>query len=243
MTIPAASAATQAHSRRPALVPTLAAVLVVTLCTTAGFWQRDRMQQKIALRAALDAAAAQPAVALPATTDWARWRYRPVTVTGTFDAAHQIIIDNRVRAGRAGFAVVTPLALADRRTVLVDRGWIPAGPSRRDLPKVPPPAGVVTVTGRLNMPPASYLELAPDTAAGPIWQNLDLARAEREFDTPLVPVIVEQTKPAGPGDDLLRERPAPDFGVNTHRMYMVQWFIFATMAAGLWLWFTFRRRR
>lgn len=242
MTRPAVPATT-VRRRRPALLPTLATVVAVALFVTAGIWQRDRMHQKMALRAASDAVAARAPVALPVTADWAQWRFRPVTLTGTFDAAHQILIDNKVRAGRAGFAVVTPLTLADRRTVLVDRGWVPTGRSRADLPQVPPPGGVVTLTGRVNLPPASYFELASDTVAGPIWQNLDIGRAQRAFATTLVPVIVEQTAAIGPGDDLARDRPPPDFGIDTHRTYMVQWFIFAALAAGLWVWFTFGRRR
>ncbi len=201
------------------------------------------MHQKLALRATLDAAAAQAPVPLPVMTQWDAWRFRPVTVTGIFDAAHQILLDNRVHDGRAGYDVITPLVLADRRTVLVDRGWIAAGPSRAQLPQVPPPAEEVTVSGRLNLPPGTYLELAPDTAGGPLWQNLDLKRVEAMLGRPVLPVLVEQTAPLRPGDDLVRTRPAPDFGVDTHRMYMVQWFIFATMAAGLWAWFTFRRTR
>ncbi len=241
--MPAAATAATARSRRPALLPTLVTAFAVALFVSAGVWQRDRMHQKMALRAAADAVAAQAPVALPATADWAQWRFRPVTLTGTFDAAHQILIDNKVRGGRAGFAVVTPLTLADGRTVLVDRGWVPAGRSRAQLPQVPPPGGAVALTGRVNLPPAAYFELAADTVAGPVWQNLDLARAQRAFATALVPVIVEQTAPSGPGDDLARDRPPPDFGIDTHRTYMVQWFIFATLAAGLWLWFTFGRRR
>ena len=79
--------------------------------------------------------------------------------------------------------------------------------------------------------------------AGTLWQNLDIKRMEAMLGQPVLPVIVEQTAPLRIGDDLVRTRSAPDFGVDTHRMYMVQWFIFAAMAAGLWIWFTARRRR
>ena len=103
-----------APSRRSFLVPTLATMLAVALFVSAGLWQRDRMQQKQALRAVLDAAAAQAPAALPAPDDWTAWRFRPVRVTGTFDAAHQVLIDNRVHGGRVGYDVVTPLTLADQ---------------------------------------------------------------------------------------------------------------------------------
>ncbi len=243
MTNPPAHTPPAPRSRRPALVPTLATIVAIALFVTAGFWQRDRMEQKLALRATLDAASGQAPVPLPAVSDWTSWRFRPVSVTGTFDAAHQILLDNKVRAGRVGYDVITPLTLTDRRTVLVDRGWVAAGPSREALPSVPPPVDVVTLTGRVNLPPSAYLELAPDTASGPVWQNLDFARAGKLVNAALLPVIVEQTLPARPGDDLARDRTPPDFGVDKHRMYMVQWFTFAAMAAGLWAWFTFRRPR
>ena len=54
---------------------------------------------------------------------------------------------------------MTPLALADGRVVLVNRGWIAQQASRAELPEAPPPAGEVTVRGRLALPPAGYLEL------------------------------------------------------------------------------------
>ena len=50
---------------RPALVPTLAAIAAIALFVAAGNWQRDRMEQKLALRAQFDAAMAAPPVALP----------------------------------------------------------------------------------------------------------------------------------------------------------------------------------
>ena len=232
----------QARRTRPAFVPTLAAGACVALFVAAGVWQHGRMEQKLALRAQLDAAAAHPATTLPADADWAGWRYRPVAIEGTFDGAHQVLLDNRVHEGRAGYEVVAPFRLADGRSVVVERGWVPLGATRAQLPDVPPPAGAVTVRGRLNLPPV-YVELARDAATGPVWQNLDLKRYAQFAGVALLPVIVEQTVPAADGDTLVRERPAPDFGVDTHRIYMVQWFIFAAMVAGLWTWFTWRPAR
>jgi surfeit locus 1 family protein len=229
--------------RRPALVPTLATIAVVAVCVSAGLWQHDRMQQKLALRAQLESSSRSEAVAFPRTSDWEAWRFRRVRVTGTFDAAHQILIDNRMRAGRVGYDVVAPLVLADGRVVAVERGWVPAGVTRADVPDVPPPPGEVTVVGRINQPPSAYLELARDTAKGRVRQNLDLARYANETGHPLLPVVVEQAIPAIPGDALVRDWPAPDVGVEKHLSYMVQWFLFAATAIGLWAYLTWRRRK
>ncbi len=226
-----------------ALLPTLAAFAAVALFVAAGNWQRDRMEQKQALRAQLDAATATPAVPLPRATDWDALRYRPVVAAGTFDARRQFLLDNRVRGGRAGYEAVAPLALDDGRVVLVNRGWVAAGATRADLPAVPPPAGPVRVEGRVNVPPAGYLEFAREGGAGPVVQNLDPGRFAQATGVAVLPIVVEQTAPVDAADTLAREWPAPDFGVERHRIYMLQWYAFAALAGGLWLYFTFVRRR
>jgi surfeit locus 1 family protein len=228
-------------SFRPAAMPTIATFAAIALFASAGVWQHSRMKERLALGAKLEAATRDAAVPLPRTGDWPGWRFRPVVVTGTFDAAHQILIDNKVHAGTAGFDVVTPLALADGRAVLVDRGWIAAGPSRAQLPQVPPPAGVVAVVGRINLPASGYFELSRNTVSGALWQNLDPARFAQATGVPVLPIVVEQTAAIGAGDDLVRDRPAPDTGADRNRIYMVQWFLFAAIAAGLWIFFSWRK--
>ena len=229
-----------ARRLRPRLVPTLAAVAAVATCVAAGNWQRDRMHAKEALRAQFEAAARAAPVALaslPAAADWPSLRYRPVVATGTYLADRQIFIDNKVAAGRAGFHVVTPLSLADGRVVLVNRGWIAQKASRAVLPDAPPPPGVATVQGRIAIPAAGYLELKPETASGPIRQNLDPARFAAATGLAALPAIIEATAAPMPDDGLVRDWPAPDFGIETHRIYMVQWYAFALLAATLWFWF------
>jgi surfeit locus 1 family protein len=233
---------------RPRLLPTVATVAGIALFVTAGHWQQGRMEQKEALRAQFDAASARAPSALPAgAVDWDAWRYRPVVAEGTFDGARQILIDNKVEDGRAGYHVVTPLVLADGRAVLVDRGWIAAGETRAQLPHAMAPAGPIAVQGRVNTPAAHYVELAHAAPSGGVWQNLDPARFAAVTGLAVLPIVVEQTAPligpAGAADTLVRNWPAPDFGIEKHRIYMMQWYLFAATAAGLWLFFNLRRPR
>lgn len=238
--VPAASASGRL---RPPVLPTLAAVLAVALFVVAGNWQHGRMERKLALRAQLDAATLVPPGSLPDDAVWTDWRFRPVLLTGRFDAGRQILIDNKVEAGRVGYHVVTPLLLADGRAVLVDRGFVAGGVTRDVLPLVPPPAGAVTLRGRINIPPAGYVELQRAAAQGVVWQNLDPLRFGQVSGLPVLPVVIEQLEPLGADDRLARRWPAPDLGVDKHRIYMVQWYVFALLVGGLWLWFTLRRRR
>ena len=225
-------------------LPTVATIVAVAVFVAAGNWQRGRMEAKEALRAQLDAASAMPAVALPDVGAWDAWRYRPVRAEGTFDATRQFLVDNRVQAGRVGFHVVTPLVLADGRVVLVNRGWVAAGATRDLLPAVPPATGPVVVTGRVGLPTSGYVELAADDGAGVVRQNLDPARFAAATGVRVLPIVVEATAPAAPEDvALVRDWPPPDAGSDKHRIYMMQWYAFAALAAGLWLTFRLRRRR
>jgi surfeit locus 1 family protein len=236
--------ATLPRRRRPAWIPTVAAFATIALCITAGNWQHRRMLEKEALQNAMQQAAQVAPVAFPrGAADWSAWRFRQVVASGEYDPRHQILIDNKVHDARVGFDVVTLLRLQDGRAVLVDRGWIAAGPTRAVLPEAPPPRGLLDVRGRIDVPGHGYYELgAPTSADGAIWQHLDPRKFTELTGIDVAPVVVEALDAAGGGAGLVRDWPLPDAGIDTHLSYMIQWYTFAAMAAGLWLWFTFVRR-
>ncbi|HEX4885744.1 MAG TPA: SURF1 family protein [Casimicrobiaceae bacterium] len=223
------------------MLPGVATLAAIVVFVAAGNWQRGRMHQKEAWGEQLAAAEAAPPVPLPRDVpDWSAWRFRAVELAGTFDAQRQFLLDNKVQRGRVGYHVVTPIVLDDGRAVLVDRGWVPGGATRAEVPAVPVPAGRVVLSGRLNLPPQGYVELAATAPERGVWQNLDPARFAAATGLAVLPVVVEATQGAGEG--FVREWPRPEVGTEKHRIYMMQWYAFAAMAAGLWLWFTFRRR-
>lgn len=218
-------------------------VAVVVVSVAAGNWQHRRMQEKDALRAALEAANAAPPVALPVGAgDWRAWRYRRVVAQGRYAAAEQFLLDNRVHDGRVGYDVVTPLALRDGSWLLVDRGFVPAGRDRSVLPQAPPPAGDVTVEGRVELPPSGFVfgDAAP---SGVLWPRLDPARFAERTHRAVLPVYLQATGGALGDGALARDWAQPDLGSERHLGYMVQWYTFAALAAGLWLFFTLRRGR
>jgi surfeit locus 1 family protein len=154
-----------------------------------------------------------------------------------------VLIDNKVRGGRPGYEVVTPFKLApSNRYVLVDRGWVAQGPTRKQLPSVQTPAGVVQIVGRATIPSKRYLELKADTGEGTLRQNLDIERIAAASGLTLLPFVVEQTEPVAPPDELLRDWPPPDFGIERHLAYMMQWYSLAALAVVLWLVLNWRRR-
>ena len=232
------------HRFRPTLLLTLAMVAVAALAIALGNWQRQRADEKSAAAALASAAARETPLDLAAAgTDVTAVLYRIVHGTGEYDAAHGVLIDNKVHGGRPGYDVVTPFRLVPgNRYVLVDRGWVAQGPTRKELPAVQTPAGVIEIVGRATIPPSRYLELKADTGGGVLRQNLDIERIAASSGLALLPFVVEQTDPVTPPDDLLREWPKPDFGVERHLSYTVQWYSLAALAIVLWLVLNWRRR-
>ena len=223
-------------------MPTVATIAFAAVCVIAGNWQRSRWHEKETLRETIAAAGTVPAVPFSRIDpDPARSRFRVVEATGRFDAGHQILLDNRVHAGRVGYYVIAPLALVDGRTVLVNRGFAAAGRDRGDIPAVPPPPGEVTIRGRINVPPPRWVELGNAVPAGRVWQNLDLARYQSATGLVVLPLVIEELGDSG--DGLVRDWPNPDVGIEKHVIYTIQWYAFATIAVALWGWFAFARRK
>src|SRR3954463_8294565 len=105
-----------------------------------GNWQARRAEEKRALGAQFDQALRSPPIALLPGVDRASLVHKHVAARGRFVAEHTVFLDNKMRRGRAGYEVVTPVRLAGSDGhVLVDRGWIAAPTSRASLPEVRTP--------------------------------------------------------------------------------------------------------
>lgn len=209
----------------------MAAAIAFALFGALGMWQVQRAAEKKELLAAIERGARDAPIQLPyADTALAQAEFRRVRAEGRFLTERQFLLDNRLFDGRAGYDVITPLVLADGRTVLIDRGWLPAGPRREPRGEVAlEVAGPVAVTGRLWRPdPALALGPAVAPAAGD-WPRtvtrIDYDALGQELGRSLVPVVIRAER-GFPW--VLTPRPLePTFGPERHYGYAVQWFALA----------------
>ncbi len=131
--------------------------------------------------------------------------------------------------------------------MLVNRGWIAAGPRRDVLPKFPTPAGPQSLEGIALAPSGRYFELAADHAAGgkaaaavePVWQNLNFERYAQTTRLALQPFLVRQTSASD--DGLARTWERPDRGVDIHWGYAFQWYSLAALILVLYVVLNLRR--
>ena len=218
---------------RPGWMGTLLLLAALPIFIKLGLWQQHKAEAKQALQSVLDQRSTEAPVALPLRLAQPEgWRYRRVSLQGSYDARYQILLDNQVEQESAGYHVLTPLLIADGVGVLVNRGWVAAEADRSRLPEVQVPAGAQSLSGRVWLPPAKYFALQPETQQGAVWQtvrqNIDLARYAAQVPFRLLPVVV-RLDPESPGG-YVRNWPRPAERVDMHWSYAYQWYGFALAA-------------
>jgi surfeit locus 1 family protein len=216
------------YSFRPrgwALAVTAAACAAFVLL---GNWQARRAEAKRALGAELERSLKSPPADLSTVIDRGSLVHKRVLARGRFVAERTVLLDNKLRRGRPGYEVVTPLRLAGSEWhVLVNRGWIAAPATRETLPDVRTPSGELTVVGIAleRLPHALQPGAAP---TGKVRQNVDIGAFAAETGLRLQPIVIEQHSDAG--DGLARDWPRPDLGIEKHESYALQWYLFAGLA-------------
>lgn len=218
------------------LMTVLVVAGAVVLCGL-GFWQLDRLNQRIVeserIRSQLD----QPAIAITGVPiDPAALDYRRVRVRGTFDPSREILLRNRSSAeGATGYHLITPLRLSDGGgALLVDRGWIPlteAGSQQRRA--FAPPDGEVIIEGVARRSQEGVAgpqdpPLGPDRPRLDAWFRVNIPRIEQQTGYQLLPVFVEQ-QPDSASTSLPELAPTEPPGLGSHLSYAIQWFSFAVI--------------
>ena len=202
------------YSFRPRL---WALALALAACATGialGNWQTRRAEEKLAAAAALES--------------------RRVSLRGVFRPELTVLLDNKMRNRRVGYEVVTPLRLADGTHALVNRGWF-----ARDAKEPAPPKGEVRIECLALERLPHALRLGEESKSR-VRQNLDVPDFARETGLALQPGVIEQH--SDDGDGLLRDWPKPDFGVEMHKSYALQWYSLAALAVVLLVVLSFRKR-
>ena len=211
------------YEHKPSLTIVLLFLLFVAALLSLGTWQMQRAALKTDILAKASQARATAAVSSAHITDVksAANAHRLVTVTGVYRGNTQFLWDNRVHRGQAGFEVITPVRTANG-IVLVNRGWVPPGLTRQDLPDVAMSddlTGVtVTITGLFSRPSKGLIsgKAMDDNATWPrVLQYFDYASIEQALgETVLAGVVQPQQKITAKRKAVLASRSAEIVGAG-----------------------------
>lgn len=223
---------------RSGLLGTLVVLVVALTCVRFGFWQLDRLEQKRAHNALIQARASEPPVTLTAALqDTTGLLDRNALVQGRFDNDHSIVLPGRSLRGTPGVYVLTPLLLEGSGTaILVNRGWVPSpDASSVELDSLRQ-SGDQRIHGLIQAFPSTGTESNgsenPDSFRTH-WFRIDPARLRAQFPYPLLPVQL-QALPAADAPRFPERLPPPTLNEGPHLNYALQWFSFATIAIVGW---------
>lgn len=168
-----------------------------------------------------------------------------VRASGHFDNQHSFLLDNQFYQHRVGFNVLTPLKLENGHWILVDRGWVPAKPNRRDLPDIHPLTGHYTFNGEAYMPSDKARVLSERLDNEGTWpliiEKVTLTKLSKRLDIELLPFIIRLDKGATFG--YTRAWQVVSMPPERHYGYAMQWFTFALVALVLFVYLNVEKKR
>ncbi|KAG6053921.1 hypothetical protein E4U17_001314 [Claviceps sp. LM77 group G4] len=164
-----------------------------------GTWQVKRLGWKSELIAKYEDRLIRDPLPLPPTIDPSAVKdfdYRRVLATGRFRHDQEMLLGPRIRDGKDGYIVITPLERENGSKILVSRGWIDKKHASQASRPDGLPGGLVTVEGLLREPLKKNMftpdnrpdkmefyfpdvkEMAEVTGSSPVWVE---AITEPEF--------------------------------------------------------------
>ena len=235
----------------PGLWPTSVTFLVLPVFIYLGLWQLDRAEQKRALhhefetRQDADVIDLNSMRALHKSFDELNWRN--ISAEGTFSEEINILLDNQIENGMAGYFVYSPFKLKEQNLwVLVNRGWITVGDSRDVPPRTEAAEEALNITGSVKPPPWTGILLAEniieqlDESTYRV-QKLELNGIEELLNIELLPYIIRMDlkSPAG----FIRQWKVPGTGEEKNLGYAFQWFAMATVILFVYLILSIKRAK
>ena len=170
--------------------------------------------------------------------------WRKVTVRGTWDGKHTIVLKYQTRDEGAGVDVVTPLVTSTGTAVLVDRGWMSSDNSGQKRPELPATtSGTVTVTGYVRRDATGGSTRVSDLATRAV-SSRTIADA---VPYPLFQGFLDLVAESPRAETKLGAVELPDHtGDGPHFFYGLQWWFFGVLAVFGFCYLAFdefRRRR
>ena len=231
----------------PRLVTSIFTVIFFILFLHLGFWQLDRAEQKRQIYSFFNERQSKEAININNTfirrhdVILPDLLWRKVIATGNFLEDRQILLDNQVNNGQAGYYVYTPFKVKSVDEIfLVNRGWVPVGGDRRKIPNLIFTEREVAIYGVLKETPKTGL-LLMDNQFEKLEENIirlqkidihevsKLTKIEHFENNPFIkklfPYVIRLSPESEHG--YIRNWKLLNSGENVHVGYAFQWFAFA----------------
>ncbi len=198
----------------------LFSIFFTLLFISLGFWQIERAESKALKMKAFNEMQESPPIALKnLSVPWSR-----VFVEGFYDSSRQVLIDNQINDGQVGYKIYTPFYF-DEKAIFVDRGWIPRGKTRSELPDIDFKSDRLRIVGSLLKPEKEVL--AGDDIFTKNWPIVSQTKLPDIIETKFNKDFSDSVIVLEPGSNFLKEYiPIQPFVISPtkHYGYALQWF-------------------
>jgi len=223
----------------PGIRITIFFVFFAILFFSLGLWQIERGQAKTTILAEFeDNLSKTPVYLNQESKKWDR-----VYVKGKWDNSKQILVDNVINRGIAGYKVLTPLRIIEtNQLILVDRGWIKQNKYREILPNIELIQADEVVSGILEYPELG-LVLSEDLVSKEwpkISQTKNLAVISKEYDEFIYPMILLADPILKNSLEYIKITPT-NMTPTKHYGYSAQWFLMFLVLCLMYLWYGFKK--
>ena len=199
-----------------------------------GVWQIERGQAKSKILTAYEQAGDE----LPQKLSSGSFKWQRVVTKGYFDPSKQVLVDNVINKGVAGYKVLTPLISEDtKKILLVDRGWFSAGNDRSKLPQLNTTIDEVIVFGTLERPELGFVlsENLITNSLPKVSQTKNIEVLQTAFNQELFPFILVAEPTLKDSLEYIKITPT-NMTPAKHFGYAVQWFTMFLAICFMYLW-------
>mgnify|MGYP001192623223 FL=1 len=223
----------------PGIRITIFFVFFALLFFSLGLWQIERGQAKTNILNDFEKnLQEEPSYLNQESQKWDR-----VYVEGEWASSNQILIDNVINRGVAGYKVLTPLRMSETdQLILVDRGWIKQNRLRDQLPDIKLIEANEIVSGILETPELG-LVLSEDLVSKEwpkISQTKNLDVISNEFDEYVFPMILLADPTLKNSLEYIKITPTNMTPIK-HYGYSGQWFLMFLVLCFMYVWYGYKR--
>ena len=223
----------------PGIRITIFFVFFAVLFFSLGLWQIERGQAKTSILVEFE----DNLKKTPTSLNYESKKWDRIYIKGKWDNSKQILVDNVINRGVAGYKVLTPLRIMEtNQLILVDRGWIKQNKYREILPSIELIEANEVVSGILEYPELG-LVLSDDLVSKEwpkISQTKNLEVLSKEYDEVIYPMILLADPILKNSLEYIKITPTNMTPIK-HYGYSAQWFLMFVVLCLMYLWYGFKR--
>jgi surfeit locus 1 family protein len=223
----------------PGLRITIFFVIFAVVFFSLGIWQIERGQTKTQIMSEFENKLTKEPIYLNAESKkWDR-----VLVNGKWENKKQLLIDNVIHQGIAGYKVLTPLRINEtNKLILIDRGWIKQNKFRDQLPDIQIPEDFASVIGTLEQPELG-LVLSDELISNnwpKISQTKNVEVISKAYTEEIFPMILLADPLLKNSLEYIKITPTNMTPIK-HYGYSSQWFLMFIVLCFMYIWYGLSR--